>query len=95
MAFVLTCRDCDQDFEFSEGELKWFEAHELVPPKRCKKCRAQRKQKLAEAAPEAIDESGRPAWAIVCSICNSPALVPFRPTPTWPTFCRDCYQKGR
>jgi CxxC-x17-CxxC domain-containing protein len=93
MSFELTCRDCGQAFDFSEGEVKWYEAHALVPPKRCKECRAARKQRPPPALDPVFDEKGRPVWQITCSICNSPAAVPFRPVPGWPVFCQECYKK--
>lgn len=44
----LTCR-CGEQFTFTEGEQQFYSAKGLTPPKRCPKCRAEkRKQREAE-----------------------------------------------
>lgn len=38
------CADCGDDWFISEDEIAWFIDAGLVPPRRCKQCRAIRKQ---------------------------------------------------
>lgn len=40
---MLTCQDCDKEFEFTEGEQAFFETKGFTPPKRCKPCRDAKK----------------------------------------------------
>lgn len=39
----ITCVDCGQPFEFTDGEQKWFAEKGYAKPKRCKACRQARK----------------------------------------------------
>jgi hypothetical protein len=39
-----TCCDCDQVFTISAQELEWFERKGLNPPRRCTRCRAERRR---------------------------------------------------
>ncbi len=50
----LTCSDCGEEFVFTEGEQAFYAkqvdkrtGQAWVPPKRCKPCRAARKQEKA------------------------------------------------
>jgi len=36
---TLTCKDCGDDFEFTEKEHDFFKEKGFDPPKRCKPCR--------------------------------------------------------
>lgn len=47
MTEVLQCSDCGQDFTFTDGERTFYESKSLTPPKRCKGCRAIKKQNRA------------------------------------------------
>lgn len=40
----LQCSDCGQDFEFSERDQEFFESKGFSQPKRCKACRAKKKE---------------------------------------------------
>jgi hypothetical protein len=40
---ILTCVECKNSFEFSEGEQKYYSEKNFTPPKRCKPCRDRRK----------------------------------------------------
>ena len=44
---TLTCRDCKADFQFTEGEQKFFEERQFTAPTRCKNCRQARKAEKA------------------------------------------------
>ena len=45
---LLTCCECGETFTFSEGEAFFFWSKGLNQPKRCKKCRRQRKLTIPE-----------------------------------------------
>lgn len=40
----VTCKDCGQEFVFTEGEQKFFQQKGYTEPKRCKPCRDAKKQ---------------------------------------------------
>ena len=40
---AITCCECNTTFLFTGGEQKFYEQHKLLHPKRCPKCRDQRK----------------------------------------------------
>ncbi len=42
---TIQCSDCRQEFTFSVGEQEFFADRNLMPPKRCRDCRAARKAK--------------------------------------------------
>jgi hypothetical protein len=45
---TIKCKDCGTDFVFSAGEQKFFKAKKLAnEPKRCKPCRAKKKEQKA------------------------------------------------
>jgi DNA-directed RNA polymerase subunit RPC12/RpoP len=39
----IKCKDCGNEFIFTEEEEKWYENMHFVPPVRCKACRQRRK----------------------------------------------------
>jgi hypothetical protein len=41
---TLTCCDCADSFQFSIGEQAWYSSQGYTPPKRCKKCREERRR---------------------------------------------------
>lgn len=42
---TIQCIDCSRDFQYTEGEQTFFAEKNLAPPKRCKECRAAKKQR--------------------------------------------------
>ena len=34
-------------------------------------------------------------YNVVCSHCGTNTKVPFKPTKTWPVYCRECFEKKR
>lgn len=42
----IKCQDCNNEFVFTASEQKFYNEKNLVPPKRCKKCRDARKKYL-------------------------------------------------
>jgi DNA replicative helicase MCM subunit Mcm2 (Cdc46/Mcm family) len=41
----LVCKDCGATFLFTEGEQKFFASNGFTPPKRCKPCRQEKKDR--------------------------------------------------
>ena len=41
---TITCCDCAAEFEFSPGEQHWYSSQGFTPPRRCKKCREERRR---------------------------------------------------
>ena len=41
---IIKCCECGKTFEFTGGEQKYYEKHELSEPKRCHACRKVRNQ---------------------------------------------------
>lgn len=59
---ILQCQDCNKQFEFTSGEQTFYTEKNLTPPKRCKPCRAIKKQNRAakEAAASGFDREDEP-----------------------------------
>lgn len=48
---ILKCKDCDDDFVFSEDEQEFFREKNFTEPKRCPACRkAKRESKRKEGS---------------------------------------------
>lgn len=43
------CADCEQLFTISPQELRWFEDRGMNPPRRCTRCRAERRRERERA----------------------------------------------
>lgn len=41
---TLVCNDCGADFDFTAGEQEFYAVKQFSEPKRCKTCRARKKQ---------------------------------------------------
>jgi len=41
---TIICKICGVKFEWSEGEQAFYKDRNLAPPKRCKDCRAKKKE---------------------------------------------------
>jgi hypothetical protein len=51
---ILTCRDCGRDYLLDAPTRAWYASKGMVLPRRCEKCRAQRRAaRLASQAAEA------------------------------------------
>lgn len=42
---IIKCKDCEEEFEFSEKEQQFYEEKGFPDPKRCKFCRIARKNR--------------------------------------------------
>lgn len=43
---MLKCQDCGAEFVFTENDQRFYEEKGFTPPKRCKNCRQNRKDKF-------------------------------------------------
>lgn len=43
----ITCRDCRQPFTFTAGQQAFFAERQLLQPRRCEPCRAERRRQKA------------------------------------------------
>ncbi len=86
----LQCRDCGQNFTFTEGEQQFFASKNLSAPQRCKDCRNARK---AERTTDRVMHDA------VCGKCGSQCQVPFKPRPVEeggrPVLCKACFDAER
>lgn len=85
----LTCRDCGQQFTFTDGEQEFYASKNLSAPQRCKACRSARK----------TDRGTREMHDAVCAQCGSACQVPFKPRPVEeggkPVLCKACFMAKR
>lgn len=42
----IKCQDCGEEFIFNTAEQKFYEEKGFIPPKRCRLCRQNRKNKF-------------------------------------------------
>lgn len=42
----IKCQDCGEEFNFSERDQEFYQEKGFKPPKRCKNCRAIRKDRM-------------------------------------------------
>ena len=42
----IKCQDCGEEFNFSERDQEFYQEKGFEPPKRCKNCRAIRKDRM-------------------------------------------------
>ena len=97
---TLTCVDCGQEFTFSGEDQEFYSSRGFTEPKRCRSCRAMRRNdrdgeggggggggfRSAGPRPE------RELFDVVCSSCGQPTKVPFQPRGDRPVYCSDCFQ---
>jgi CxxC-x17-CxxC domain-containing protein len=85
---TLVCEDCGEEFIFSAEEQEFYMSKGFQTPKRCKPCRAKRKDQR-----RGFGE--RRTYPAVCADCGQETQVPFMPREDRPVYCRDCYQKRK
>jgi CxxC-x17-CxxC domain-containing protein len=82
---ILTCSYCGLEFVFSAAEQFFFRQRGFVnDPKRCRKCRTDRKRGPAWMVPETV---------VTCAVCGVLTSVPFKPRQGRPVLCRSCFEK--
>ncbi len=85
----LTCVQCETEFTFSADDQAYHARMQFEnEPKRCKSCRAARKQNVGggSSAPREFHEA-------VCADCGGVARVPFKPRGDKPVYCSNCFAK--
>lgn len=108
MAFqnkTLLCMECGIEFEFTaEQQEQFLERGYTKEPKRCTPCREKHRAERPppeRRPPRGNERQGPPTsgprefFATVCSQCNKPTQVPFKPAPGRPVYCRDCFLARR
>src|SRR6266702_1882094 len=96
---TLYCRDCNQEFTFTQGEQEFFASRGLTnAPSRCPSSRAARKQAGGYQERSGSSRGGfrereaRPMYTTTCASCGNEAIVPFQPRDDRPVYCQACYQ---
>src|SRR4029078_3807445 len=96
---TVTCRDCGQEFIFTEGEQSFYLERGYTEPQRCPSCRYARKaQRNNEGGYNSGGYGGgggyssgpREMHSAVCSSCGKEAQVRFRPTARKPDSRAHC-----
>lgn len=101
MAFqdkTLQCRDCGQDFVWTESEQEFYAQKGFDnAPVRCKDCRMAKKQRMQGGGQGGGHDMGGPrqSFPITCAECGKESTVPFQPKGDRPVLCRDCFMKQR
>ena len=86
---VMVCRECGKTFIFSAAGQEFFaEQGFREPPKRCKSCRERRRETRQSTGTGSSQNGHHPA---TCWQCQKPVMVPFKPAPGRPVYCRVCY----
>jgi len=87
---TITCRDCGNDFVFTEGEQEYYASKDLSAPQRCKDCRAAKK---------AARMQDRQMHDAVCAQCGKDCQVPFKPRSEEeggkPVLCKECFMASK
>lgn len=104
---TLTCRDCGNEFVFTEGEQKFYAEKGLQnKPTRCSTCRQARKQSQGGAntgsSSGGRDRGSRPQnnadrvqHPVQCASCGKETTVPFVPKYDRPVYCSECFEQQR
>ena len=97
---VLTCRDCGDEFAFTDDERRDFAAMgRFHVPSRCAECRAERKSRQAESRAPVVGPRFREVQqvrsTVICSSCGESTVVPFAARPGRTLYCSACYQRRR
>ncbi len=89
------CRDCGQQFTFTEGEQAFYAERNLSAPQRCKPCRDQRKNQRMGGG----GMGDRPMYDAVCAQCGAQCQVPFKPRSEAeggrPVLCKACFMASK
>jgi CxxC-x17-CxxC domain-containing protein len=94
---TLTCANCGQEFLFSADEQEFYAERGFSEPKRCRSCRAARRNEREGGDPNAtFNRPARPEremFDVTCSNCGRATQVPFQPRGDRPVYCRECFEK--
>ena len=89
---TLVCRDCGNEFAFTEGEQEFYQQRGLLhEPARCPTCRTERRRGRVGG----YDAGPRRMYPAVCASCGKDTEVPFEPRQGRPVYCSDCFSTMR
>lgn len=81
---VVVCRDCGKTFIFPAGGQEFNQIQDTrEAPKRCRTCRDKNRREVGRTG-----DGQHPA---ICWSCQKSVMVPFKPAPGRPVYCRVCY----
>ena len=84
---VLACKECGKTFIFSAAGQEFYQEQGFrEPPKRCKSCREKNRRDGQGGR-----QNSQGKHSAVCWSCQKTVLVPFKPVPGRPVYCRICY----
>lgn len=88
---TLACVECGAPFTFSAEDQEFHTQKGFTnEPKRCPRCRANRRAARSEGSP--YYAGAREMFTATCAQCGKEARVPFQPRGDKPVYCSDCYQ---
>lgn len=103
---TLVCRDCGQEFAFTQGEQEFYAQKGFTnDPSRCPECRAARKAQRGRSydtdrgyssyGDRGYGRAPREMFEATCSECGQTARVPFQPREDKPVYCSSCFETRR
>ncbi len=106
---TLTCRDCNSEFTFTQGEQEFFAQKGFTnEPSRCPECRAANKANRGRGgyssggyssgggySSSGYERREREMFPAVCAQCGKDTQVPFQPSGEKPVYCSDCFSARR
>jgi CxxC-x17-CxxC domain-containing protein len=85
----MVCRECGKTFYFSAAGQEFFQEQGFSEaPKRCRACREKRREERRSGNSQNGSGGRFPA---ICWSCQRHVMVPFKPAPGHPVYCRVCY----
>jgi CxxC-x17-CxxC domain-containing protein len=84
---TLTCRDCNQNFNWTAGEQEFYAQKGLEnAPTRCQDCRKKRKETRQRQSQ---------TFEITCAQCGQKGFVPFQPRDPSSVLCAECFRQKK
>jgi len=99
----LQCSDCGQSFTFTSEDQEFFRDRGYSAPKRCKACRAAKKNEQSGGGGGGYGGGGGGGYqrsatqetSVICSGCGQQTTVPFEPRGDRPVYCQTCFQSRK
>lgn len=95
---TIDCAGCSLPFTWSSREQAFYDEKGFTnPPKRCARCRQQRRDGVAATAERRAQQpaNGRREYEVICASCGKETTVPFQPSQGRPVYCRTCFESQR
>jgi hypothetical protein len=89
---TLKCKDCKEDFVFTEWEQGFFERKGWVEPVRCVSCR-RRKRVLQMSLEDGIPITDQGVHEAICADCGKKFLSNLEIRKNEKEYCTDCWAK--